>query len=101
MSLETVADSLVIGITYKLTVDGNEVDSTDDNDLLEYLHGAENIVPGLEAALTGKKVGDVISVSVPPEEAFGDYNPDEVDEVPRSASHGTLRMRRALKPRVR
>ena len=47
---------------------------------LEYLHGAENIVPGLEAALEGKTVGDAVHVTVPPEEAYGDYDDEEIDE---------------------
>ncbi|HEX2908263.1 MAG TPA: peptidylprolyl isomerase, partial [Phototrophicaceae bacterium] len=52
----------------------------DANEPLEYLHGAENNVPGLEAALAGKQVGDKLTVTVPPEEAYGDYDEDDVDE---------------------
>lgn len=37
-----------------------------------YLHGAQDILPALEAALTGRAVGDELSLTLEPEEAFGD-----------------------------
>jgi FKBP-type peptidyl-prolyl cis-trans isomerase SlyD len=48
-----------------------------------YLHGChnENIVPGLEAALEGHKEGDVFSIELPFEQAFGPYNKKLVIEV--------------------
>ena len=88
MTIEQAADDMIVSITYTLTVDGEVVDSADMQNPLEYLHGAENIVPGLETALTGKKVGDRVQVTLPPEEAFGDYDPDEVDEVGRDILEG-------------
>ena len=41
---------------------------------LSYLHGAQNIVPGLEKALDGKTIGDAIDVSLTPEEGYGVYD---------------------------
>jgi FKBP-type peptidyl-prolyl cis-trans isomerase SlyD len=80
MAVEKITDGVVVSMTYVLTVDGEEVGRADENEPLEYLHGAENIVPGLEAALEGKVVGDVVHVTVPPEEAYGDYDDEEIDE---------------------
>ena len=39
---------------------------------MRYLHGHNGIVPGLEAALEGKSVGDTLSVTLSPEEAYGE-----------------------------
>lgn len=62
--------------------DGNIIDKSDDGSFL-YLHGAMNIIPGLENALTGKTAGEELSVSVPPEEGYGVRDPQRVQEVPK------------------
>jgi FKBP-type peptidyl-prolyl cis-trans isomerase SlyD len=83
MTPSTIADGVVVNLAYILEVDGQVVAQTEADDALEYLHGAQNIVPGLEAALAGKKVGDKMSVTLAPEDAYGEYDPDDVDELPR------------------
>lgn len=40
-----------------------------------YLHGHDNILPGLEEVLVGKAVGETVSVTLPPERAYGAINP--------------------------
>lgn len=47
-----------------------------------YLHGANNIIPGLEAAMLGHASGDEFSATVSPEEAYGLRNPDKAQRVP-------------------
>lgn len=80
MVVDTIRDGVVVSMAYTLTVDGDEVSRADANDPLEYLHGAENIVPGLEAALEGKRPGDKLRVTVPPEDAYGEYDEEDIDE---------------------
>jgi FKBP-type peptidyl-prolyl cis-trans isomerase SlyD len=80
MAVDKIADGIVVSMTYVLTVDGEEVGRAGADEPLEYLHGADNIVPGLEAALDGKTIGDKVNVTVPPEEAYGEYDDDEIDE---------------------
>ncbi len=62
--------------------DGNIIDQSDDGSFL-YLHGAMNIIPGLENALAGKSAGDEFSVSVSPEEGYGEKDPERIQEVPK------------------
>jgi FKBP-type peptidyl-prolyl cis-trans isomerase SlyD len=62
--------------------DGNIIDQSDDGSFL-YLHGAMNIIPGLENALTGKSAGDEVSVKVSPEEGYGVKDPERIQEVPK------------------
>ncbi len=52
---------------------------------LEYLHGHDNIVPGLEQALAGLSVGDRKSVTLAPEQAYGLRNEALVQEVGRGS----------------
>lgn len=83
MASEVITEGVVVSLTYVLTVDGSEIARTDDDETMEYLHGRNNIVPGLEKALEGKKVGDRVHVTLPPEEAYGDYDEEEVEEIAR------------------
>ena len=84
--MDTIADGVVAIIHYTLTNDQGEVlDSSDGGDPLPYLHGASNIVPGLEKELSGLKVGDEKNVDVAPEEGYGIVNPAMIQKVPREA----------------
>lgn len=83
---ETVADGTVVIIQYTLRDgDGNVLDQSTPDDPLAYLHGADNIVPGLEKTLTGKAIGDQVKAEVAPEEGYGPHNPALTQVVPRSA----------------
>lgn len=85
----TIADKQVVSIHYTLTDDdGETLDSSAGRDPLTYLHGAQNIIPGLEHALTGKDVGDQLQVTVQPVDAYGEFNDELVQTVPREAFEG-------------
>ncbi len=84
-----IANNVVASIEYTLTDDqGTVIDSSVGGEPLSYLHGAGNIVPGLEDALAGKKVGDSFKVSIPPAEGYGEKNDALLQVVPRSMFHG-------------
>jgi len=68
-----ISDGKAVHIDYTLRNDkGYVLDSSEGREPLAYLHGAGNIIPGLEAALTGKVPGDKLSVSIPPAEGYGE-----------------------------
>ena len=74
----------VVSIEYTLTDDdGDVLDSSRGRGPLSYLHGAGNIVPGLERAIEGKRTGETLSVVVPPADGYGDHDPELVQPVPR------------------
>lgn len=79
-----VADDVVVSIEYSLTVDGEIVDSSEENEPLEYLQGYQNIIPGLEREMAGMKIGDSKSVKVKPKDGYGELDPDALIEIPRS-----------------
>ncbi len=68
----SIADGCVVTMHYTLTLDdGEKVDSSVGREPLVYLHGAQNIVPGLERQMAGKAAGDKFEVKVTPEEGYG------------------------------
>ena len=84
-----VAKDKVVHIDYTLTGDdGKVLDSSNGKEPLAYLHGAGNIIPGLEKALEGKAVGDELEVSVEPEDAYGEYAAELVSTLSRSMFEG-------------
>jgi FKBP-type peptidyl-prolyl cis-trans isomerase SlyD len=64
------------------------LDSSDGSKPLAYLHGAGNIVPGLEKALTGKVAGDSLQVKVEPAGGYGEINPEGLKVIEKSAFEG-------------
>ena len=84
-----IADRRVATVHYTLTNDAGEViDKSPADAPLSYLHGAGNIVPGLEKALEGKSAGDKLQADVPPEEGYGPRHDGLVQVVPRAAFQG-------------
>jgi FKBP-type peptidyl-prolyl cis-trans isomerase SlyD len=67
-----ISKNLVVSFDYTLTDESKQVlDSSSGSGPLSYLHGHENIIPGLEKALEGKSEGDSLTVTVPAAEAYG------------------------------
>ena len=81
---DRITKDAVVAIDYRLTVaDGTEVDTTADRGPMEYLHGHQNIIPGLEQELEGHEEGDTIDVTVAPKDGYGEHEPERVVQVNR------------------
>lgn len=79
-----IADQKVVTLDYTLKDDeGTLIDSSEGRGDFVYLHGARNIVPGLENALTGKVAGDAVSVAVGPTEGYGERDDNLQQAVPK------------------
>lgn len=88
-----IQDDCVVTIHYTLTNDaGEELDSSVGSDPLVYLHGAGNIIPGLEGALAGSRAGDALDVMVQPEDAYGLVDPALIHKIPHDAFAGIERV---------
>ena len=73
----------VVSFHYTLTnAAGEEMESSRDSDPMSYLHGANNIIVGLENAMEGHSVNDTLSVTLAPEDAYGVRNEQNVQRVP-------------------
>jgi FKBP-type peptidyl-prolyl cis-trans isomerase SlyD len=80
-----IAKDTVVSLNYEL------FDSTGEllervEEQISYLHGGyDGIFPLVEEALHGKNVGDQISVTMEPDDAFGEYDHNLVEVEPRSS----------------
>ncbi len=98
---ELIADDVVVQIEYVLTVEGQVVDSTDEREPLEFLQGHQNIIPGLEKALYGMKSGESKQVEIQPAEAYGEFDPEGIVDVPRGDFPDTIPMKIGTELQVR
>lgn len=81
-----IGHNSVVSIHYELSNDAGEIlDASTEGEPLVYLHGAQNIIPGLEKQLAGKKVGDSLKVKVQPEDGYGVRQAELIQQVPRDA----------------
>ena len=84
-----IANQHVVAIDYTLSNDAGEViDSSAGAEPLVYLHGAGNIIAGLENALVGKTVGDELDVSIEPQDAYGEYSAELITNLGRDMFEG-------------
>ncbi len=76
MSAPRIEANKVVSLTYSILDDKGEV--LEQSDIpIHYVHGGKSdLFEKLEAALTGKTIGDQISVTLSPEEGFGAHDPD-------------------------
>jgi FKBP-type peptidyl-prolyl cis-trans isomerase SlyD len=78
-----IGDKSVVSFHYTLRDDtGTFNESSEKASPVVYLHGAGNIVPGLEKELVGKKSGDKLTATVTPEQGYGQRNENAVQRVP-------------------
>lgn len=82
----TIRDGKVVLMHYTLrSAKGDVIDTSDGDEPLAYLQGAQNIVPGLESALAGKAVGFRGQVVVQPGEGYGERVDVPPQAVPRTS----------------
>ncbi|RAV98329.1 FKBP-type peptidyl-prolyl cis-trans isomerase [Pseudochryseolinea flava] len=67
---------------------GKVIDTSDGREPLHYLHGAGNLILGMEEGLEGKKKGDKFQLKIEPAKGYGEKDPSMVQKVPRSAFGG-------------
>jgi FKBP-type peptidyl-prolyl cis-trans isomerase SlyD len=91
--MSTIENGKHVSIEYTLRLeDQSVVESNVGQEPLEYTHGAQEIIPGLEAGLAGLSAGQTQRVTVAPDDAYGPIHEDafhEIDKqhVPEGAWH--------------
>jgi FKBP-type peptidyl-prolyl cis-trans isomerase SlyD len=79
----TISDDKVVSFHYALRdSEGTVNESSAGASPVVYLHGRNNIVPGLETQMVGKRSGDKFTATVAPEQAYGLRNENAVQRVP-------------------
>jgi FKBP-type peptidyl-prolyl cis-trans isomerase SlyD len=78
-----IENKKVVSFHYALSNgQGEQIESSRERDPMVYLHGAGNIIPGLEKAMVGKTAGDRFEVTVEPAEAYGERDDNGVQRIP-------------------
>jgi FKBP-type peptidyl-prolyl cis-trans isomerase SlyD len=84
-----ITPNKVVTIDFTLTnTRGEVIETSKGRQPLAYIHGSGMMIPGLEVALEGKSVGDALSVTVQPEQAYGHRSDKLVQAVPRHLFQG-------------
>jgi len=79
-----ISKDQVVSFHYTLRdKEGTVIDASDPKEPLSYLHGHQNIVPGLESQLDAKQPGDKLQVHVTPELGYGTYDDEKCFLIPR------------------
>ena len=91
-----IADGLVVGIEYTLTLDDQSVADTNvGGEPLSYIHGRHQILPSLESGLVGMHVGQTKTIKVKAADAYGVYNQTAIvsvdkNQIPPDAKVGSI-----------
>jgi FKBP-type peptidyl-prolyl cis-trans isomerase SlyD len=84
-----IEKNVVVSLAYQVKLeDGVVVDQATTEAPLDYLHGHNNLITGLEKELEGKVAGDKFSITVAPEDAYGEHNDALVQRVPANVFQG-------------
>lgn len=78
-----IAENMVVSLDYTLTNTNGDILDKSENGQFVYLHGANNIIPGLENALSNKQLNDEFDVTIAPEDAYGDKDDSKKQVVGR------------------
>ena len=91
----------VVSFHYILRDDaGNTVEDSNGGDAMVYLHGARNIVVGLETELEGHAAGDEIRVTVPAEQGYGAYDPNLKQRIPLKRLKGVKKLEPGMRLQI-
>lgn len=87
MTREIIKDGKFVSLTYSICdPEGNVLEQSDLP--VNYIHGGETeLIGGMDSAVAGKGPGDEVSLTVMPEDGFGDHEPaltftDDIENVP-------------------
>ncbi len=79
-----IENGFTVQLEYTLKDDaGTVLDSNKGGDPLVYTQGRQQIVPGLEKALTGMRASEEKQIVVKPEDGYGPVDPAAETEVPK------------------
>lgn len=97
----TVTDGLVVSLDYTLRLDDGEIIDASEQEPLEFLQGHNQIIPGLERALAGMKVGESKEVVVAATDAYGEEDEDAYQLVERDIFPPDMELEEGMQLRMR
>lgn len=79
-----ISEGDTVSVHYKGSLeDGKVFDTSEGRDPLEFQVGAGQVIPGFEQAVVGKDVGEKATAEVPPEQGYGERNPEMIRKLPK------------------
>lgn len=83
--MQQVKEGDVVRVHYtgKLT-NGEQFDSSNGRDPLEFTVGAGQMIKGFDEAMPGMTVGEKKTINIPPEDAYGVKSEEAIIEFPRA-----------------
>ena len=82
--MEFVEAKTKVSIAYTLKeMSGRILEEIPPSHPFVYIHGYDNIIPGLETALEGRKLGEKFSIEIPFDQGYGPYRNDLLIQVPK------------------
>ena len=86
MDTLVVKNHTIASVHYRgtFTSTGEVFDHSEGRDPLEFIVGFQQMIPGFEAAIMGKSVGETLSFDLSPEQAYGAHDPQAIKTIPLS-----------------
>ena len=84
-----IGKNKVVNMDYTLKDEnGKVIDTSEGRDTFSFIYGTGAVIPGLEKALKGKSKGEEFSVSIEPEDGYGEYNEKAIFTVSKEKFQG-------------
>lgn len=91
-----IANDTVVQFSYLLSEAGQELEKSDQQVPMTYLHGHNNILKGLENELDGKQAGDRFSVTLAPADAYGEIRSGAEQRIPVKHLQGAKKWKKGM-----
>lgn len=80
-----IQEKRVAVITYELKGDdGNVIQTATEESPFAFIHGIGQVLPAFDQALLGKKMGDKYGFSLQAADAYGEYDPEQVESLDKT-----------------
>ena len=87
-----IENNQTVAIEYEVKSNGEVIDGNIGDKPLTFTFGTGQVIQGLESRIANMNIGDSAEFTIPAAEAYGEYNPDATQAVPRENLEGVNEM---------